>query len=103
MGSMKETSNSNIGSIITMLIDDQNVNIDDILTEEQFRQDCQNEPKIKEEIDIHLVDYGSSYQDYAYNGSSGSNTSTTWSSSGSGLHSNHQVKINSKAILQIKI
>eukprot|EP00092_Neocalanus_flemingeri_P103384 GFUD01132296.1.p1 GENE.GFUD01132296.1~~GFUD01132296.1.p1 ORF type:complete len:135 (-),score=54.04 GFUD01132296.1:59-463(-) len=31
----------NIGSIITMLIDDQNVDIDDILTEEQFRQASQ--------------------------------------------------------------
>jgi len=29
----------NIGSIITMLIDDQNVDIEDILTEEQYRQD----------------------------------------------------------------
>ena len=41
MGGIKESSNSNIGSIITMLIDDQNVSIDDILTEEQYRQDCQ--------------------------------------------------------------
>jgi len=31
----------NIGSIITMLIDDQNVDIDDILTEEQYRQDSE--------------------------------------------------------------
>jgi len=31
----------NIGSIITMLIDDQNVDIEEILTEEQYRQDSQ--------------------------------------------------------------
>ena len=35
---MREVTNSgNIGSIITMLIDEQHVSIEDILTEEQFR------------------------------------------------------------------
>ena len=43
---MRETNNSNIGSIITMLIDDQQVNIDDILTEEQYRQDCQEASQV---------------------------------------------------------
>ena len=44
---MRETNNSNIGSIITMLIDEQHVNIDDILTEEQYRQDCQEASQVK--------------------------------------------------------
>ena len=52
--------NSNIGSIITMLIDDQNVSIDEILSQEHYRQDncsqqqqttAQQQPKIKEEVE----------------------------------------------------
>jgi len=89
MGGMKESNNSNIGSIITMLIDDQNVSIDDILTEEQYRQDCQEvanqQPKIKEEADVHLTDYGDPYQEYSYGDnfrcsvSAPTTCSTTWS------------------------
>ena len=67
---MREVTNSgNIGSIITMLIDEQHVNIEDILTEEQFRQDCQHqeETKIKEEVEPALTDFGSSnYQDFPF-------------------------------------
>ena len=67
---MREVTNSgNIGSIITMLIDEQHVNIEDILTEEQFRQDCQQqaETKIKEEVEPGLNDFGSSdYQDFPF-------------------------------------
>ena len=44
---MREVTNSNnIGSIITMLIDEQHVNIEDILTEEQYRQDCQHQNQV---------------------------------------------------------
>ena len=67
---MREVTNSgNIGSIITMLIDEQHVNIEDILTEEQFRQDCQHqaETKIKEEVEPGLTDFGSSnYHDFPF-------------------------------------
>ena len=67
---MREVTNSgNIGSIITMLIDEQHVNIEDILTEEQFRQDCQHqsETKIKEEVEPALTDFGSSnYHDFPF-------------------------------------
>ena len=68
---MREVTNSgNIGSIITMLIDEQHVNIEDILTEEQFRQDCQHqtETKIKEEVESGaLTDFGSSnYHDFPF-------------------------------------
>ena len=35
---------SNIGSIITMLIDEQHVSIEDILTEEQFRHTDHTSP-----------------------------------------------------------
>lgn len=96
-GMMRETNNSNIGSIITMLIDDQQVNIDDILTEEQYRQDCQeaSQPKIKEEVDVQISDYGSSYQDFSFTGENyrgTGTTSTSWSGAGPGhsLHSNHE-------------
>ena len=48
---MREVTNSNnIGSIITMLIDEQHVNIDDILTEEQFRQDCQQQTQVLQSL-----------------------------------------------------
>jgi len=94
MGGIKESSNSNIGSIITMLIDDQNVSIDDILTEEQYRQDCQEtanqQPKIKEEV-VHVTDYGDLYQDYSYGDnyrcSVSATTSTTWSGHNIGVPS----------------
>ena len=50
---MREVTNSNnIGSIITMLIDEQHVNIDDILTEEQFRQDCQQQTQVLQTLFI---------------------------------------------------
>ena len=69
---MREGASGNIGSIITMLIDEQNtVDIDDILTEEQCRQhqvsngkvDSQHhsvstqQPKIKEEVEVQISDY----------------------------------------------
>ena len=71
---MREVTNSgNIGSIITMLIDEQHVNIEDILTEEQFRQDCQHqtETKIKEEVEPALTEFGSgscNYHDFPFSG-----------------------------------
>lgn len=67
---MREVANSNnIGSIITMLIDEQQVNIDDILTEEQYRQECQHlsQTKIKEEVDPPMSEFGNnSYQDFTF-------------------------------------
>ena len=85
---MREVTNSgNIGSIITMLIDEQHVNIEDILTEEQFRQDCQHqaETKIKEEVEPALTDFGTNnYQDFPF--SAGQNyrpaENNVWSSGG---------------------
>lgn len=73
-------SNSNIGSIITMLIDDQNVNIDDILSHEQYRQDCSghtdSQPKIKQEtMDIQTSDYAASayHSSFTFNSNGDSN------------------------------
>ena len=52
---MREVTNSNnIGSIITMLIDEQHVNIDDILTEEQFRQDCQQQTQVLQSLSVFI-------------------------------------------------
>jgi len=83
-GSTCARQSDNIGSIITMLIDDQNVDIDEILTEEQYRQVSQVtgverdtqmgqvgesimgqtdlQTKIKEELPL------SDHVDYAYQG-----------------------------------
>ena len=52
---MREVTNSgNIGSIITMLIDEQHVNIEDILTEEQFRQDCQQQTQVLQSLSVFI-------------------------------------------------
>ena len=109
---MREVTNSNnIGSIITMLIDEQHVNIDDILTEEQFRQDCQQQTqvlylyfnvfqlflsyqtKIKEEVETALSDFGAnSYQDFSFGVQQGyrEGVNNVWSGSMSNMGSDQQ-------------
>jgi len=90
---MREVTNSNnIGSIITMLIDEQHVNIDDILTEEQYRQDCQhqNQTKIKEEVEPALADFsGNSFQDFNFGVQQGQQDNV-WAGPVSDLHTNLQ-------------
>ena len=100
---MREVTNSgNIGSIITMLIDEQHVNIEDILTEEQFRQDCQHqsETKIKEEVEPTLTDFGSNnyHHDFPFSvGQSYRATDTNVWSNGAmaGIHSDQSSDVQS--------
>lgn len=94
---MREVANSNnIGSIITMLIDEQQVNIEDILTEEQYRQECQQQiqTKIKEEVDPTLSEFGTnSYQDYSFSAQqnfSRESPQNVWSGTLSTLHTDQQ-------------
>ena len=106
---MREVTNSNnIGSIITMLIDEQHVNIEDILTEEQYRQDCQHQnqvtsgprkyflifcykqTKIKEEVEPALADFsGNSFQDFNFGVQQGQQDNV-WAGPVSDLHTNLQ-------------
>jgi len=77
-GTCTPRQTDNIGSIITMLIDDQNVDIDSILTEEQYRQDSQVpehqrmqqqdiQAKIKEELPLtEQLDYSYPGPEYTF-------------------------------------
>jgi len=100
---MREAGSGNIGSIITMLIDEGNtVDIDDILTEEECRQSqCPQEdgqqPKIKEEVEpsVQISDYGASYQEFSFSSEpqyrSTASTSQAWPQHAQAAHSNESL------------
>lgn len=83
-----------------MLIDDQNVNIDDILSHEQYRQDCSghtdSQPKIKQEtMDIQTSDYAASayHSSFTFNSNGDSNFRSASSNQNWSLDQDQEVLI----------